>query len=310
MEGYERYSVRSPLFYVGDKYKLMPQLNTLFPREIKTYYDVFCGGGSASINVEAESYVMNDIDNKVIELHMFLQHHAKNIDLFIDNMYQLINYYGLSLSEKNKNQEIEEMKKIYKKTYFSKFNKEAYIRLREDYNDNQSRIDLLYLLLVYGFNHMIRFNQKGNFNLPVGNVDWNKNVSNALLNYSKWSCENKIEISSGLDFETFVRSASIATKDFLYFDPPYLITFSEYNKNWGEKEELRLYDLLDELNLSGINWGLSNMISHKGKTNNMLIEWSKKYNIYDIQSNYISRFDNSIKGDSKEVYITNIHTNI
>ena len=32
-------SIRSPLFYVGDKYKLMPQLKKLFPNDIDTYYD-------------------------------------------------------------------------------------------------------------------------------------------------------------------------------------------------------------------------------------------------------------------------------
>ncbi len=31
--------LRSPLFYVGDKYKLMPQLKKLFPKHIKTYIE-------------------------------------------------------------------------------------------------------------------------------------------------------------------------------------------------------------------------------------------------------------------------------
>ena len=41
----------------------------------------------------------------------------------------------------------------------------------------------LYLLLIYGFNHMIRFNRAGQFNLPVGNVDFNFNVEQALKDY-------------------------------------------------------------------------------------------------------------------------------
>lgn len=28
---------------------------------------------------------------------------------------------------------------------------------------------------------MIRFNKNGEFNLPVGNLDWNKNVTEALI---------------------------------------------------------------------------------------------------------------------------------
>ncbi len=305
LESQKKKRVRSPLFYVGDKYKLMPQLQELFPKEINVYYDVFCGGGSASININANTIIMNDINEKIIELHRHLQMHSENIEAFIDNMYALIDEYGLSLSEHGRNQEIEELKKVYVKTYFSKYNKEAYLKLRENYNKNPDNTDLLYLLLIYGFNHMVRFNNRGRFNLPVGNVDWNKNVTAALRNYSKWYNANHVKLSSGVDFEEFVRSQNVTEGDFLYFDPPYLITFSDYNKLWSEQEERRLYALLDELDNRGIKWGLSNMIAHKGRVNNILLDWAKKYKEYSIESNYISRFDNTIKKSSKEIYVTN-----
>lgn len=47
------------------------------------------------------------------------------------------------------------------------------------------------------------------------------------------------------------------------------------------------------------------MIEHKGNTNHLLEEKMKKYSVYEIKSNYISRFDNTIKKNSKEVYVTN-----
>lgn len=296
--------VRSPLFYVGDKYKLMPQLSKLFPKNINTFYDVFCGGGSASINTKAKSYILNDFDTNVIDLHLMLQKESPAIEDFIFRMHEIINHYGLSLSEDGPNLKIEDLKKEYRKTYFSKYNKKNYLLLRAKYNDDQSRTDLLYLLLVYGFNHMIRFNKEGKFNLPVGNVDWNKNVSLALNNYANWSNNNKISFFN-LDFEDFLYKMSFKDDDFLYFDPPYLITFSDYNKFWNLDEEKRLYNRLDYLNSQGITWGISNMLNHKGKENKILLEWSKKYRIYNIESNYISRFDNSVKKDSKEIYVTN-----
>lgn len=302
-------TVRSPLFYVGDKYKLMPQLKALFPQSIKTFYDVFCGGGSASINITAEKIIMNDVDSKVIELHEYLQNESENIEVFIDKMYKIITKYGLSHSEKGRNSEIENLKQIYVKTYFSKYNKEPYLQLRQDYNNNQSNTELLYLLIIYGFNHMIRFNRQGKFNLPVGNVDWNKNVTTALKNYASWYNKNNVELSVGLDFEDFIGKCHLEKGDFLYFDPPYLITFSDYNKLWGEKEEKRLYNLLDRLSEQGIYWGLSNMLFHKGKKNEILLQWAEKYHEYQIESNYISRFDNTVKKNSKEIYVTNFKKN-
>lgn len=137
--------VRSPLFYVGDKYKLMSQLVELFPENINNYFDVFCGGGSASINVKAKNYYLNDIDTNIISLHNHLKINSVDIDKFINSMYDLISNYGLSHSEKFTDDKLEEYKKKYIKTYFSKYNKEAYLNLRFDFNNNHN-IDLLYLL--------------------------------------------------------------------------------------------------------------------------------------------------------------------
>ena len=52
---------RSPFFYVGDKFKLVPQLKEHFPTDIERFIEPFCGGGSVFLNVEAESYLVNDI---------------------------------------------------------------------------------------------------------------------------------------------------------------------------------------------------------------------------------------------------------
>lgn len=303
--GIKKRGIRSPLFYVGDKYKLMPQLEELFPKNIISFYDVFCGGGSASINTDAVNYYLNDVDPNIIALHKHLIKKSRNMNNFIKKMYRIIDNYNLSHSEFGVTDELQEYKKKFKKTYFARYNKTSYLRLRDDYNENTNNYDYLYLLLVYGFNHMIRFNRKGDFNLPVGNVDWNKNVTKSLIDYANWVSRSNIIISKGLDFENFILKNNYKKNDFLYFDPPYLITFSDYNKLWNREEEIRLYELLDRLNEAGVRWGLSNMLKHKGKVNNILFDWSKKYNVYEIESNYISRFDNTRKDDSVEVYVSN-----
>ncbi len=43
---------------------------------------------------------------------------------------------------------------------------------------------------------------------------------------------------------------------------------------------------LDILNQKGIKFGLSNVLEHKGKTNNILKEWSKQYNVYHLDKDY------------------------
>ena len=43
-------TIRSPFFYVGDKYKLMPQIRKLMPEDVEDYIEPFVGGGSSFLN--------------------------------------------------------------------------------------------------------------------------------------------------------------------------------------------------------------------------------------------------------------------
>lgn len=293
---------RSPFFYVGDKYKLVPQFQNYFPETIDRLIEPFCGGGSVFLNTHAKSYMANDNNSWMIKLHKFLYSYRKKKDDFVNSIEKLILEYGFSASVLGINVS-QELKKKYPKTHYAVYNKQAYKKLKEDFNSDQSDLFRLYLLLVFGFNHMLRFNSEGEFNLPVGDVDYNRNVKNALNSYFDFSANANIKFYC-LDFEEFIKKIELKEDDFVYLDPPYLISKSEYNKGWGEKEELRLLKLIDALNSKGIKFALSNVLIHKGNENTLLIEWSKKYNVIDIKANYISYHDNSNK-NSKEVLITN-----
>ncbi len=294
---------RSPLFYVGDKYKLMKQLIGLFPAEIDSFYEPFVGGGTVFLNINANKYYLNDIDKNLVNIHKFLIRNSKNQNWFFKDVEKIINKCNLSRSYK---EDIvpASLKKQWKKTYFARFNKEGYDKLRtlvNKYTKNDPLI--LYILLIYGFNRMLRFNGGGKFNLPVGNVDFNKNVVNALNNYFEFVRGKKIAFSSK-DFRTYFSNKNFSKNDFVYLDPPYLITASEYNKLWDEQAEADLLNTIDGLNKKGIKFALSNVTHYNGSKNNQLNNWMKKYKIHKIESNYINYHDNG-KKQIKEVLITN-----
>lgn len=296
-------TIRSPFFYVGDKYKLMPQLKQLMPKKIEQYIEPFVGGGSSFLNSKGTSYMLNDIDSYVVELHRQIGSYTGKSEELFDALFEIIDFYGLSCSYRGICVP-EDMKKKYVKTYYSKYNKDAYIRMRKDFNANKNDFLRLYLLLIYGFNHMIRFNGKGDFNLPVGNVDFNNNVYQALNNYLDFVGEHEIEFFN-MDYISFLEKIRFDKNSYVFLDPPYLISMSEYNKLWNDKKEDELCEYLDSLNDRGIKFGITNLITHKGKVNQRFLEWSKKYCAYDVKSNYISFNDNTIKVDSQEVFVTN-----
>ena len=260
-------------------------------------------GGSSFLNSSGKKYILNDVDNNIILLHKVLGKYANNSKGLLEKLYSIIDYYGLSCSYRGINVP-EELKNKYPKTYYSKYNKDAYQKMRQDYNKNKDNALLLYLLLIYGFNHMIRFNSKGDFNLPVGNVDFNKNVYIALINYLNFRRNNEI-VFENTDYQQFLNKIEFKERDYVFLDPPYLISMSEYNKLWNDKKETELCDFLDKLDEKGVKFGITNLIYHKGKENETFNSWSKKYNVYDIDSNYISFNDNTIKSNSKEIFVTN-----
>ena len=296
-------TIRSPFFYVGDKYKLMPQLKQLMPKKIEQYIEPFVGGGSSFLNSKGTSYMLNDIDSYVVELHRQIGSYTGKSEELFDALFEIIDFYGLSCSYRGICVP-EDMKKKYVKTYYSKYNKDAYIRMRKDFNANKNDFLRLYLLLIYGFNHMIRFNGKGDFNLPVGNVDFNNNVYQALNNYLDFVGEHEIEFFN-MDYISFLEKIRFDKNSYVFLDPPYLISMSEYNKLWNDKKEDELCEYLDSLNDRGIKFGITNLITHKGKVNQRFLAWSKKNCAYDVKSNYISFNDNTIKADSQEVFVTN-----
>ena len=153
----------------------------------------------------------------------------------------------------------------------------------------------------------MRFNGEGKFNLPVGNVDFNQNTVKALKNYFEVVQSKKVNFQTK-DFVQFLDQIKFAKDDFVYLDPPYLITFGEYNKFWDEEREEELLEYLDRLTKKKVNWALSNVTDYTKRgerlENKILKKWMKKYDVKKIKSNYIS-FHNNKQKAIKEVLITN-----
>ena len=294
---------RSPLFYVGDKYKLIGEIRTYFPQHINRLIEPFVGGGSVMMNVEANDYLLNDIDSYVIGLHKMLCSYVDRKQDFFLELFRIIDEYNLSLSYKG-NTVPQELRKAHPKTYFAKYNKDSYVRLKQDYiKGSQKEWMKLYVLLIYGFNRMLRFNGKGQFNLPVGNVDYNQNTHDALEDYFQILATKQVAWYNE-DFRTFLNEIKYQVDDLVYLDPPYLITYSEYNKLWNDDMECDLLEVLDNLNARGVHFAISNVTHYRGRTNTHFLEWSGRYHSHPIQSNYISFNDNSIK-HFREVLVTN-----
>ena len=261
--------VKSPLNYTGGKYKLLNQILPLFPNKINTFVDLFAGGCNVSVNVKAKSILANDINKQIVDLY---QHFKNNsINDIENNIDSIINKYNLSNSSENGY----EFYNTNSKDGLSSYNREGYLKLRADYNKSPTSI-MFYVLVIFAFNNQIRFNKKGEFNLPVNKRDFTSNMQNHLKSFVKSIANLNIDFTSK-DF----RDVHIPDESFVYIDPPYLATTATYNENggWNRTLEIELLQYLDELNNKGIKFALSNVLESKGNKNQLLIDWSKKYKI-------------------------------
>ena len=276
--------IKSPLNYTGGKFKLLPKIMPLFD-EAETFIDLFGGGGNVGINSNSEKIIINDREKVVIDFFKKIQ------KLSIEDVLESI--------------------KGYIETYdLSKVNQEGFLKIRKDYNASNEKDPLMfYTMLMYSFNYQIRFNSKGEYNMPFGKdrSSFNKNTEKNIRNFHNAILSKKI-IFTNNDFRD-IKVDKINSDTMVYCDPPYLITTASYNENggWTEKEEIDLLNLLDELNDKNIKFALSNVLEHKNKKNTILIEWSKKYNTHFLDMNYNNSNYQSTANQAKtvEVLITN-----
>ena len=61
--------IKSPMNYVGGKHRLLPQIIPLFPKDINTFVDLFCGGFNVGVNIDANKIIGNDLCSEVIEVY-------------------------------------------------------------------------------------------------------------------------------------------------------------------------------------------------------------------------------------------------
>lgn len=276
--------LKSCLNYTGGKHKLLKQIIPRFPNEIVNFVDLFCGGANVALNVNAkEEIYCIDKQEEVIRLFNTLKLLSKE-EVF-STIKGIIEEFNLTDTSRHGYSHYN----CESANGLAVYNKENYIRLRDYYNDkteSSSYFDLVFFVLtVFGFNNQIRFNKSGKYNIPVGKRDFNEKIKTNVSDFLE-VIKRKDIIFQNEDFRNM--SITLSQGDFLYADPPYLISNATYNEQngWTEAEERDLLSLLDGLNAKGVKFALSNVLEHKGKENLILKNWASKYYINYLNHNY------------------------
>ena len=266
--------LKSPFNYTGQKYPILDQIFNYFPKEVDTFYDLFCGGGSVFINVDYNNIVINDIITPLIKFYKELKYK---------------DYETLSLN-----------------ISFERINKDdakGYQLLRESFNITKDDPYKFFCLVSFCTNNLGRFNKSGGFNQTFGKRTVNKNTLEKLELYSQKIKTQNIQFynKNFYEFDFFNKN------DFVYLDPPYFYgSDAGYNQNWNILQETILIRYLELLNKNNIKFAMSNTSFHKGVENESLkkICEMKNIKIINIDHNYdkVSRSGGSL---TQEILVIN-----
>lgn len=280
-------TVKAPFNYIGNKHRIIGSIQEYFPTEIDTFVDLFCGGCDVCINTFAENIYANDINYHVIDILKEFQKHS--VEYLLDYIDKTIWSWQLS-----------------------KTNEQGYINFRNYYNATKKPLDL-YVLMCFSFNYQFRFNTNHDYNNPFGR---NRSCFNEVMRNNLKIFKEKIEgiHFSSSDFRKFDYSI-LDEGDFIYADPPYLLTCGSYNdgkrgfKGWSQDDDEKLFGILSKLSERGVHFALSNVIEHKGSINRPLADWidRNQYNLHEINFNYdnCNYHTNNKKNTTREVLVTN-----
>lgn len=253
-----------PFFkYSGGKRKEAPVVDKLKPASFDTFYEPFLGGGAIWLHLDHPKNVVNDNYPDVINFYNVLKDDTIK---FVSQINALSNAYKQEIKAVKKDASIEEQlnqaksklemsssdeeKKDLKKLareLKKELNKEVYDiadRYYYHYRDNEftnsfDQAISFYLMRQLSFSGMLRFSSDGKFNIPYGWYKSFKGIDQPIEDIKKILGNSTLMCGSWKD-----SVATATSKDFVFLDPPYTRTFTEYHPagQFGDKEHEELAD--------------------------------------------------------------------
>ena len=242
-----------PLKIQGIKTKLVPFIAKSIKWDGKgTYFEPFMGSGVVGFNLEPERAVFSDTNPYIIQFYKDIK--SKKITSETVKKYL-------------ENETIKLSSTLADKTSY-------YYEVRDRFNKEHNSLDFLFLQRS-NFNGMMRFNNKGNYNVPFGRKPnrFNKSLITKITNQVEW-VEELMEKKDWKFICTPFTEIFKMTKedDFIYLDPPYIGRYNGYYDSWSEKEAV----LLSELTQNGkAGYAFSMWYQNQYRKNKHLEIWTE-----------------------------------
>lgn len=245
----------------------------------------------AFVTEDIKSYIEKNVSQCQLDLHGFS---------LVDRIVKSLNDKFSRFRKKNIT---EEETDVPYKCITTSICQAFYFIIRDMYNDwnNHGHKDNYTLdersaqwvfIREFCFGSMFRFGSNGDFNIPYGGFSYNsKCFSCKIENITSEEVRNLLkntDIQCG-DFEVTINKWKPSENDFMFLDPPYDSTFSEYDGNsFGRKEHIRLANCLKKCKCKWLMAiGKTDFIADLYKDYH-IVEYDKTY-MYQARGEYDSK---------------------
>jgi DNA adenine methylase len=222
--------------YRGGKSKEISRLVEHIPKYSGRYIEPFFGGGALYFHLEPKRAIINDINSKLIAFYLGVR------DSFETLKAELTEIGKKYMINRKK---FEELKSITPQKRVDDENEVLYYKIRDMFNDltekKYSDALLYFFINKTAYSGMIRYNAKGEFNVPYGRY---ASLNTSLVTKAHSSLLGNTEIYN-LDYSEIFYMAE--ENDFMFLDPPYDCVFSdygnvEYKEGFNERNHIELAD--------------------------------------------------------------------
>ena len=203
--------------YRGGKSKEIPQIIQYMPQFEGRYIEPFFGGGAMFFHIEPNNAIISDINVRLMNFYRSVQQNFMQLSV---ELAELENIYT------NNRLEFDMLKKLHPENRIPDGNEALYYQLRNMYNglipSTYSDATLYYFINKTAYSGMLRFNAKGEYNVPYGRY---KNFNTRIITEAHHTLLVNTEIHNG-DYRDIFNLAN--PNDFVFLDPPYDCIFSDY----------------------------------------------------------------------------------
>lgn len=197
--------------------------------------------------------------------------------LFCDTNPHIIDFYQ-AINDGSINPSTVRAHLNYEGEKLSALGADYYYAVRDRFNANRDPLDFLFLNRAC-FNGIIRFNRKGEFNVPFGHkpTRFSKAYITKIANQVGWVAARMAMNDWAFVCQDFRTTLCQATKnDFIYCDPPYAGRHTDYFNAWSGVSEIALNKCLISTEAKFI---LSTWHSNQHRKNTSLIDLWGDFNL-------------------------------